>query len=128
MEIRVKKGAIVSFVLKPRTAIVPYSCKVLEINDDDVVIVEQVFVSMKDVQKWSGVKTKDLNHRVSVDFGTPYRIPKSSIIDWHYSIIPNDNSVYYSSYNPSDLAKMAKERINYYDYTGMCKGNGEYLE
>ena len=128
MDFRVRKGAIVSFVLKPHTAIVPYSCKVLGVDNDDIIIVEQAFVAMNEVQKWSGVKTRDLNHSISVDFGTPYKIPKSNIIEWHYSTIPNDSSTYYSAYNPSDVEKMAQERVNYYDCAGTCKGDGEYLE
>lgn len=128
MEMKVRKGAIVSLVLKPHTAIGPYSCKVLDITEKEVVIVEQAFVSREEVPKWSGVKTKDLNHSISVDFGTPQRIPRANIIEWHYSTIPNDASTYYSAYNPSDVEKMSKDRINAYDYTGTCKGYGEYLE
>lgn len=128
MEMKVRKGAIVSFSVLPQTTIAPFSCKVLDINENEVVIVEQAFVSKEEIPKWSGVKTKDLNHRVSVDFGNPISIPRKYIKEWKYSTIPDDTSMYYSSYNPSDVKKMPQERVNSYDVTGLCKGYGEYLE
>lgn len=128
MEMKLRKGAIVSFSVLPQTIIAPFSCKVLDINENEVVIIEQAFVSKEEIPKWSGVKTQDLNHRVSVDCGTPISIPRGNITDWKYSTIPNDTTKYYSYYNPSDVKKMPQERVNSYDVTGLCKGYGEYLE
>ena len=128
MEMKVRKGAIVSFWMLPQTNLVPYSCKVIDINEKEVIIIEQAFVSKEEVPKWSGVKTQDLQHNISVDFGSPQRIPKANIQEWKYSTIPNDATLYFSSYNPSEVAKMPKGQINLYDATGICKGCGEYLE
>ena len=128
MELKLRKGAIVTFNIVPHTAIIPNACKVIDMNEREILVVEQAFVSKNEIPKWSGVKTQDLNHDVSVDFGSPKSIPRESVMEWKYSTIPNNTSLYYSSYNPSDVKKMPQERVNIYDNTGVCKGYGEYLE
>ena len=127
MEMRLRKGAIVSFGVTPHT-LAPSSCKVLDINETEVVVVEQAYVSEKEMASGSGVRTQDLNHRVSVDFGGPISLPKAHIRAWQYSTIPNDTSMYYSAFRPSEVSRMPQERVNSYDATGVCRGYGEYLE
>ena len=124
---KLRKGAIVSLGMTHQ-ALVPVACKVLDINEKEVVVVEQAFVSEEEIESGSGVRTQDLNHRLSVDFGGPICLPKAHIRAWHYSTIPNDTSMYYSAYRPSEVSRMPQERVNTYDATGVCRGYGEYLE
>ena len=127
MEMRLKKGAIVSFGMKNQF-LAPASCKVIDVTETDVVVVEQAYVSRMEFESGTGVKMQDLNHRISVDFGSPVRLPRAQIREWHYSVVPNDTHMYYSAYRPSDVRKMPRERINCYDDDGNCKGDGDYLE
>ena len=127
MEMKLRKGAIVSFCMAHHT-LAPFSCKIIDANENEIIVVEQAYVSMKEIASGSGIKTQDLNHRLSVDFGCPVSLPKSNIRTWHQSTIPNDTTLYYSAYRPSDVCKMPQDRVNSYDATGICKGYGEDLE
>ena len=130
MKLHFKKGAIVRFVLKCEANI--DACgKVIEVNENEVVFLQQMYVSQEEYQSNWG--TTELSKKVSVNSYPEMHLDRSLIAMWYYAEVPSTKSTtYYGVYNPSDITGLEKSEhdkyINEYGDDDLCRGSGEYFE
>lgn len=121
MKLHINIGAIVYFGLTCETNLISTG-KVIEINDDEVVIVKQEYVAEDEYNPSHGCLF--LNRTISIDStDSPIHIDRALIGSWMYYAVPHDrDSVYYGVYQPEDVNRLPIKRLNIYDEDGFCKG------
>lgn len=129
MRLHFKKGSVVALGLSCGCSLGTIG-KVVEVNDSEVILIQQAYVSATEHDKLCGVSEDKFNHNMSVDVGTPVHVNREFIATWQYYPVPNDpcTTHFNGVLNPSELDEVHPSSINFYDEDDCCKGKGDYLE
>lgn len=124
MKLKFSVGAIVRLVLGTGNTSV-YEGKVASIDDDEVVLIPQLYVANYEWDERWGVSASELNPDVTVDKSEEVHVNRELIASWSYYRVPvwaKKTTFYGGVVRPSEIGEYEPERINYYDDDGICDG------
>ena len=127
MKFNFRIGAVVTFILDT-TNHFDTTGKVISVDDNEVVILNQELVANYEYDAQWGCCNGDIDHEHTVSVGNPVHIDRNRIIAWSYYSVPdNKRATYYGIFRPSDLDKINSKFISEYSH-GTCLGIGEPAE
>ena len=124
MKLNIGIGSVVTFFLSC-TSNIDTTGKVISIDDNEVVILNQGLVANCEYDERWGCSDNQVDHTCTVSIGNPIHIDRQMIIGWSYYSVPvSPRSTYYGIFRPSDLERIDSGHISHY-VDGVCRGNAE---